>query len=299
MHNYDALQTYELKLCFLYLATYREDEEIDADQLIELWLPEGLVKSREDGRHGFLKTLANRCLVEIEVKEENGLEICKIKIHDVLRDMAVHITEINQNTLFHAEGFLEKLNMLKVLDLSNMPIKSLPNSINRMKHLLYLLLSNTQIKVIPRQIFELSTVQFLDLSFSPLKSIPSMINKLKSLQILKLAHCYDLEFVTCEISKLTCFEELDMWQSTTFAYSEEERKGGELREASLQDICKLHRLKCLCLTLKSPIKERIVGNLVELQKLWLLWRLEVCQTHLPTDMLATVTLRDPLIYSQN
>ncbi|GLJ10736.1 hypothetical protein SUGI_0134080 [Cryptomeria japonica] len=33
-HSYDALRTDELKLCFLYLAAYREDELIDADQLI-------------------------------------------------------------------------------------------------------------------------------------------------------------------------------------------------------------------------------------------------------------------------
>ncbi|GLJ21032.1 hypothetical protein SUGI_0384270 [Cryptomeria japonica] len=33
-HSYDALETDELRLCFLYLAAYREDEDIDADQLI-------------------------------------------------------------------------------------------------------------------------------------------------------------------------------------------------------------------------------------------------------------------------
>ncbi|GLJ10731.1 hypothetical protein SUGI_0134000 [Cryptomeria japonica] len=73
--SYDALESDELRLCFVYLAAYREDEEIDADELIQLWLAEGLVKRREEGRHGFLGTLANRCLVEIEVTEANGHQI--------------------------------------------------------------------------------------------------------------------------------------------------------------------------------------------------------------------------------
>ncbi|GLJ10733.1 hypothetical protein SUGI_0134040 [Cryptomeria japonica] len=185
------------------MVAYREDEEIDADDLIQLWLAEGLVKTREEGRHGFLKNLANRCLVEVEVTEENGYHIRKVKIHDVLRDMAVHVAEVDQNILFRArqsltefpksaratsvrisvmhnririlpesvdcvklvalllswntveevpEGFLEKLNMLKVLGLSYTPIKFLLTSIHQLTHLLYLQLSNTQIKLKSSQI---------------------------------------------------------------------------------------------------------------------------------------------------
>ncbi|GLJ10754.1 hypothetical protein SUGI_0134300 [Cryptomeria japonica] len=261
-YSYDALKAYELRLCFLYLAAYREEEEIDADQLIQVWLAEGLVKSREEGRYSFLKVLEDRCLVEIVAKEDNCLDIWKLKIHDVLKDMTVHIAEVDQNTLFHAEGFLEKLNMLKVFDLSNTPITFLPKSIHQLKHLLYLLLYNTQAK-----------------------SIPSMIKKLKCLQILQLTYCYDLEFVSCDISQLTRLEELDMW-NTLFAFSWELTDGRELKEASLQDVCKLLRLKRLRLTLKSLVEEEMVGSVVEIHELWLLWMPEVRQTHLPSDMRA-------------
>ncbi|XP_059070101.1 putative disease resistance protein RGA4 [Cryptomeria japonica] len=295
-YSYDALKAYELRLCFLYLAAYREEEEIDADQLIQVWLAEGLVKSREEGRYSFLKVLEDRCLVEIVAKEDNCLDIWKLKIHDVLKDMTVHIAEVDQNTLFHAvsgsvvevvpEGFLEKLNMLKVFDLSNTPITFLPKSIHQLKHLLYLLLYNTQAKVIPDQTFDLSRMHLLDLSFSPLiKSIPSMIKKLKCLQILQLTYCYDLEFVSCDISQLTRLEELDMW-NTLFAFSWELTDGRELKEASLQDVCKLLRLKRLRLTLKSLVEEEMVGSVVEIHELWLLWMPEVRQTHLPSDMRA-------------
>ncbi|XP_059075784.1 probable disease resistance protein At5g63020 [Cryptomeria japonica] len=345
-HSYDALETDKLRLCFLYLATYTEDEEIDADQLIQLWLAEGLVKNKFEGRYVFLKILADRCMIDIEMKEENGLDIWKVKIHDLLRDMAIHIAEIDQNSLFRAgqnltwfpsfaraisvrislmhnrirsvpenfdctklvtlllswntieeipEGFLEYLYMLMVLDLSNRPIKFLPKSIQRLNDLLYLQLSNTQIRVLLDQAFELGRVQFLDLSFSPLISIPSMIKEMKCLQILKLAHCYDLEFVSPDISQLAGLEELDMWK-TLFAFSLEFETAEELKKASLQHVCKLHRLKRLRLTLKSPIKERTVGNLVELQELWLLWMPQVRQTNLPTDMRAMHNLERLHLY---
>ncbi|GLJ21063.1 hypothetical protein SUGI_0384890 [Cryptomeria japonica] len=345
-HSYDALETDELRLCFLHLAAYSEGEEIDADQLIQLWLAEGLVKSRFEGRYIFLKILAHRCLVDIEVKEENSLDIWKVKIHDLLRDMAIHVAEIDQNSLFRAgqsltwfpsvarvismrislmrnrirflpenfdctklvtlllswntieevpEGFLENLYKLKVLDLSNTPIKILPKSVHRLKHLLYLQLSNTHIRVLPDQTFKLRRVQFLDLSFSLLITIQSMIKEMKSLQILKLAHCYDLEFVSPDISQLTGLEELDMWK-TLFALSMEFETAEELKKASLQDVCKLHRLKRLRLTLKSPIGERTVGNLVELQELWLFWMPQVRQTHLPTDMRAMHNLERLHLY---
>ncbi|GLJ10728.1 hypothetical protein SUGI_0133960 [Cryptomeria japonica] len=195
------------------------------------------------------------------------------------------------------ESFLEKLNMLKVLYPSNTPIKFLPNSIHQLKYLLYLHLSNTQIKVIPHQTFELIRLQFLDLSFSPMKNIASMIKKLKSLQTLNLAHCYDLEFVSCDISQLTSLEELDSWKSTMFGNSRDVRVGGESREASLQDVCKLHRLKHLRLALKSQIEEKTMGNLVELQGLWLLWMPEVRQTYLPTDMRAMHSLERAHLYN--
>ncbi|XP_057853045.2 probable disease resistance protein At1g61300 [Cryptomeria japonica] len=235
--SYDALESDELRLCFLYLAAYREDEEIDADELIQLWLAEGLVKSREEGRHGFLGTLANRCLVDIEVREANGHQIWKVKIHDVLRDMAVHVPEVEQNILFRAGQ-----------SLTEFPKSAIATSVRiSLMHNLYLqfqslLLSWNTVEEVPESFLEklnmlkLSRLQFLDLSFSSLKNIPSMIKKLKSLQTLNLAHCYDLEFVSGDISHLTSLEELDLWKSTMFGNSRDVRGGGESREASLQEL---------------------------------------------------------------
>eukprot|EP01018_Ginkgo_biloba_P026123 Gb_33911 [translate_table: standard] len=65
----DALPDYNLKMCFLGCAMFPEDANIDAKELIEMWIAEGLVKSREQGYlfdtgHSYLQLLIDRCLVE-------------------------------------------------------------------------------------------------------------------------------------------------------------------------------------------------------------------------------------------
>ncbi|XP_059070094.1 putative disease resistance protein At1g63350 [Cryptomeria japonica] len=257
-YNYDALKAYELRLCFLYLAAYREEEEIDADQLIQVWLAERLVKSREEGHYSFLKVLEDRCLVEIVVKEENDFDICKLKIHDVLKDMAVHIAEVDQNTLFHAGQSLKEFPMSASatsvrISLVHNYIKLLPGTFDYMK-LEALLLSWNTVEVVPEGFLEkLNMLKVLDLSNTPITFLPKSIHQLKHLLYLLLSNTRE-KFISCDISQLTGLEELAMW-NTLFAFSWELTDGRELKEASLQDVCKLLRLKRLRLTLKSLVEE--------------------------------------------
>ncbi|GLJ21031.1 hypothetical protein SUGI_0384260 [Cryptomeria japonica] len=236
--------------------------------------------------------------------------------------MAVHVAEIDQNGLFRAGQSLTEFPSSAFKNVQWVRMSLMHNRISFLPHEIFcsnlvtlllnsntieevlegfsetlneLKLSNTQIRVLHDLAFRLSRVQFLDLSFSPLITIQSMIKKMKSLQILKLAHCYDLEFVSPDISQLTGLQELDMWK-TLFAFSLEFETSEELKKASLQDVCKLHRLKRLRLTLKSPIEERTVGNLLEIQELWLLWMPQVHQKHLPTDIRAMQNLERLHLY---
>uniref|UniRef100_A0A0D6QZ73 AAA+ ATPase domain-containing protein n=1 Tax=Araucaria cunninghamii TaxID=56994 RepID=A0A0D6QZ73_ARACU len=339
-YSYDALPTVELKICFLYLAAFREDVEIDAQELIEIWRAEGLINDYGQGRYVVLKTLDDRCLAEIETKEEKGVEICKVKIHDVLRDMAVQIGENDENSIFRVgnslksfpncastqlrvsvmhnqirslpeefdcsellslflgwnrslaevpKRFLDKLSLLKALDLSSTAIKSLPLSIGQLKNLVYLRLSNSQIEVLPKEVCLLTSLQLLDLSFSSLTDLPSGISELKRLRILYLTQCKRLKFVSSRISELTCLEELDMWEAS-FAFSgqangaETENRMSSSREASLQDVCCLHGLKRLQVSIKSPIVHGLMGSLGEVRDLGLLWGVGVHQADLPSDM---------------
>ncbi|XVF78225.1 hypothetical protein PTKIN_Ptkin14bG0113100 [Pterospermum kingtungense] len=67
---YDRLEDEKLKHCFLCCALYPEDCEMDIDELIQLWVAEGLVEEmgsmqREiDKGHAVLNKLKNSCLIE-------------------------------------------------------------------------------------------------------------------------------------------------------------------------------------------------------------------------------------------
>ncbi|KAH6795115.1 hypothetical protein C2S52_005592 [Perilla frutescens var. hirtella] len=99
--SYDALPYY-LKPCFLYLARYPEDHEIDTEELYLVWMGEGLISLEDKGNNESLRDLAERYLSELAfrnmVQVENGdnmfhskkslhnkFESCRL--HDLMRDL--------------------------------------------------------------------------------------------------------------------------------------------------------------------------------------------------------------------
>ncbi|KAL6334224.1 hypothetical protein AAG906_007471 [Vitis piasezkii] len=88
--DYDRLPDNASKSCFIYHSTFREDWESYNFELIELWIGEGLLgevhdihEARDQGRK-IIKTLKHACLLESCGSRER-----KVKIHDVIRDMAL------------------------------------------------------------------------------------------------------------------------------------------------------------------------------------------------------------------
>ncbi|KAL2230244.1 UNVERIFIED_CONTAM: putative disease resistance protein [Sesamum indicum] len=105
--SYNVLP-YNLKPCVLYLACFKEDEEIDIEKLYLLWMAEGMICSEDKGRgeslrdvaERYLFELANRCMVEVEIDElplYNRFKSCRL--HDMIRDLCLSKGK--------KEGFLE------------------------------------------------------------------------------------------------------------------------------------------------------------------------------------------------
>eukprot|EP01018_Ginkgo_biloba_P006688 Gb_18202 [translate_table: standard] len=127
--SYDALPDPNLKMCFLCCAMSPEDRTIDSERLIEMWIAEGLVKSREQGYlfdtgRSYLQFLIDPSLVESTSRDDSmrGVVPC-IKMHDVLRDLAVYIGEKEENYLFRAGELqcLKRLNLGRCLRLAVIP----------------------------------------------------------------------------------------------------------------------------------------------------------------------------------
>lgn len=91
------------------------------------------------------------------------------------------------------QGFFLNFINLKVLDLSLLPLKSLPASLWQLIHLEFLDLGNTQIQSIPEDIGNLVHLQFLSIyNCAALIPLPGEIGKLPNLKHLDIRCCYRL-----------------------------------------------------------------------------------------------------------
>ncbi|KAH0757014.1 hypothetical protein KY290_020507 [Solanum tuberosum] len=80
-----------LKQCFLYFGIFPEDQEVDAEKIILLWMAEGFIPNGEDRMEdvaeGFLSELIRRSLIQEVRSFWEKVTVCKV--HDLLRDLAV------------------------------------------------------------------------------------------------------------------------------------------------------------------------------------------------------------------
>jgi len=114
--SYDDLSK-TLQNCFLYCALYPEDEEIDVQYLVLMWIAEGFIKTKEATYstnmqlgNRYVKLLIDRGLFQSVNFEKQSIDIIvnkpvnvwkgrSITVHDVIRDMAIYIGEEEENYL--------------------------------------------------------------------------------------------------------------------------------------------------------------------------------------------------------
>ncbi|XP_073126203.1 putative late blight resistance protein homolog R1A-3 [Henckelia pumila] len=104
--SYDLLPL-RLKPCFLYIAVFPEDSEIDVSKLIRLWVAEGFLKPNgthefkclEDVGEHYLEDLVKRSLLLVSKKGRDG-KLESVGIHDMLREICIAKAE--------EEGFLHQ-----------------------------------------------------------------------------------------------------------------------------------------------------------------------------------------------
>ncbi|XP_022734562.1 probable disease resistance protein At1g61300 isoform X2 [Durio zibethinus] len=222
--SYDRLRDEELKNCFLCCALFPEDWEIETDELIHLWIVEGHIKEMDsmqqeiDKGRTILDELKSSCLIENGYKGGG-----RVKLHDVLRDMALRITSVRPRFLVKAgmelnrlpdvgdwNEDLEKASLMWNGQLqipSRMPPPKCPK-------LTTLLLSGCNLESIPECFFEqMHGLKILDLSWNSIKSLPNSICNLETLTTLLLGWCEQLEKVP-SFSKLQALKKLDLSRTT-------------------------------------------------------------------------------------
>ncbi|XP_044485059.1 probable disease resistance protein At5g63020 [Mangifera indica] len=216
--SYDRLKSKEVQHCFLYCALYPEDFKIPKEELILYWTAEGLLDDKgsmqetNDAGYSILNRFVNNCLLEIA---DNGR--C-VKMHDLVRDMALQIT--NNNYLFMIkpgkrlrelpgeEEWKENLEKVSLMEnhITGIPSHMSPNC----QALSILLLQGNPLQVIPEVFFvNMPSLKILDLSYTEIENLPNSISNLKNLKALLLNHCKQLTKLP-SLENLLALKNLDL-----------------------------------------------------------------------------------------
>ncbi|OWM66093.1 probable disease resistance protein At1g61300 isoform X1 [Punica granatum] len=205
--SYESLPDETLKRCFLYCTMFPEDYGIRKDDLILLWIAEGFLdeydhdihKARDYGE-SIIGSLTRACLLEsIVVVEPFGL-VTNVKMHEVVRDMALWIDSehgvkknkvvVNEN--FHAiesDGRSERWKDVETVSLwrDYRSMEWFPTSLS-CSNLRTLILRGTQMQILPNGFFSsMPSLRILDLSYNKLLAeLPEDIGQLSNLRYLNL-----------------------------------------------------------------------------------------------------------------
>ncbi|KAH0746981.1 hypothetical protein KY285_008638 [Solanum tuberosum] len=240
MLSYNDLPAH-LKQCFAYCAIYPKDYLFCKDQVIHLWIANGLVQQFHSGNQYFLE-LRSRSLFEM-VSKSSERDIEKFLMHDLVNDLAqiassnlcIRLEENKGSPMLeqcrHMSYYVGKygdFQKLKSLYKSEqlralLPIniqfhhqyklskRVLHNILPRLRSLRALSLSHYRINELPNDLFiKLKLLRFLDLSCTGIKKLPDSICALYNLETLILSSCVDLEELPLQMEKLINLHHLDI-----------------------------------------------------------------------------------------
>ncbi|KAI7988114.1 Disease resistance protein RPM1 [Camellia lanceoleosa] len=220
--SYNDLPHY-LKICFLYLSIFPEDQKMWSERIIRLWTAEGFVnaiegKTIEEVAKGYLDELFNRSLIQVAKRYRDGRpsHFC---IHDLMREIIVSkAREQNIVTTICRQGsrrpekvrrllirstsdnveYSERSSQLRSLfvwgPMDSLPIASLRELFSRSSRLLNVLdFECTPLDTIPNEVFKLIHLRYLGLRNTKVKMVPKLIGKLEKLETLDLIGTYVTE----------------------------------------------------------------------------------------------------------
>ncbi|XP_051228306.1 probable disease resistance protein At1g61300 [Lolium perenne] len=243
--SYDSLRNDTLRRCFLTCALWPEDWEIMKADLAQCWLGLGLVdgdiQSSYTKAYSLMSDLRDACLLE-----NQGNWYGFVKVHDVIRDMAIWIScgcgENNNNWFVRAKVgredkfsipwskaeyislMLNEMRKLSPFRLDPCPMKlrmlclqnnyfdgSIAETIKNFTALTYLDLRSNLLKNIPDELCSLANLEYLDLSHNPdIYQLPYCFRSLVKLKFLYLL-CTDIRIIPYGIiSNLKVLQVIDL-----------------------------------------------------------------------------------------
>jgi disease resistance protein RPS2 len=221
--SYDRLGDLALQQCLLYCALFPEDHWIQRERLIGYLINEGIIKRKRrredtfDEGHTMLNRLEYVCLLEGDKFMYSGSRF--VKMHDLIRDMAIQILQENSKVMVKGGAQLKEIpdaeewteNLTRVSLMQN-KIEEIPSSHSPMCTNLstLFLCDNRGLRFVADSFFkQLHGLMVLDLSRTGIENLPDSISDLVSLTALLLKKCENLRHVP-SLKKLMALKRLDL-----------------------------------------------------------------------------------------
>ncbi|KAK9273108.1 hypothetical protein L1049_017915 [Liquidambar formosana] len=214
--SYDSLHGRNTKPCFLYCSLFPEDYSIPVSELVQFWMANGLIDEElnyEDSLNRgitVVENLKDLCLLE------PGFGEGTVKMHDVVRDVAVWIAfslEDGCKSLVQSGIGLSQISQVELLkscrriSFMNNKIKSLPDCVIQCPN------TSTLLQELP-PLGGLRKLQVLDLGATKIRQFPKGMEELTNLRQLNLSLTgYRKTIQAGVVSRWSSLEVLDMSQS--------------------------------------------------------------------------------------
>ncbi|KAL6143508.1 hypothetical protein ACLB2K_054203 [Fragaria x ananassa] len=218
--SFDNLEPSPLKQCFAYCSMLRKDFEIQRDNLIQLWMAQGLLQTstvenhhemEETGKEYF-NILLNNSLIQ---KVIEGGTITKYTMHDLVHDLAEKVSESERLTQELNDDVRHVARSRPPSTLENMSevtvgrLRSLfsndqvpENIFSKFKAMRVLSLDTANIKELPNSFGKLKHLRYLGLSDTGITALPKSIGKLYNLQTLRMLRNWRLTKLPREMQNL-------------------------------------------------------------------------------------------------
>ncbi|THG01418.1 hypothetical protein TEA_020196 [Camellia sinensis var. sinensis] len=214
--SYSRLKDEQEQHCFLYCALYPEDNDIDRKELIEHWIAEGLI-CKTDNREAMLDkghTILNNLIKTGLLVKADDIYGEYMKMHDLIRDMALKITLTNPQFMVRAgEGlkrvpqkdWSEDLERVSLMWNDIEQLLSIPPICPHLTTFLFQGNTSKVLRILDSFFLHMTHLKVLDLSYTAIESLPNSIFMLENLHQLLLRDCFQLKYVS-SLEKLKALE---------------------------------------------------------------------------------------------